>query len=131
MSKKVTDVKTKVKKSAGKKAAKKATKKNASNGNGNGKKMYKGIVTDPFDRKITGNVYLEDDNYTGAKYGTIIIIGVLAALAAIISPLGNAIISQWGLTGQYVADVWWAIVGTAAFAGGAFAAIDKMSEGKY
>ena len=84
---------------------KRSDKKTAKKNSNNGKKSYSGIITDPYDRKITGRVYLKDDeNYNVPKYGTLILIAVLAALAATLSPMGNALVSQFGFSyGNYLA----------------------------
>ncbi len=70
-------------------------------------------------------------NNNGIKYGTILMIAVLAGLAAFLSPLGTAITSQFNYSGQSAADVWWIIAAIAVTLGGILAFADWYTRGKY
>ena len=70
-------------------------------------------------------------NNNGIKYGTIIMIAVLAGMAALISPLGSAITDQLNLMGQSAARVWWYLAVIAVVVSGSFWFLDWNSRGKY
>ncbi|MHB1708707.1 MAG: hypothetical protein ACYCT2_04445 [Thermoplasmataceae archaeon] len=74
---------------------------------------------------------IPENNNNGIKFGTILVIAVLAGLAAILSSLGNATIDQLNFTGQPAADVWWTIMGIAAIIGSFLAIADLLTRGKY
>ena len=132
MTKKRSDKKTKLQKNKLKEVPKKEPKKTAKKKSNNGKKSYSGIITDPYDRKITGRVYLKDDeNYNGLKYGTVVILAALAAMAATFSSFGNATIDYFGLTGISASGIWIMFAAAAGVAGFFFAIMDKGSKGKY
>ncbi len=71
-----------------------------------------------------------ENNSNGIKFGTILVIAVLAGLAAILSSLGNATIDQLNFTGQSAADVWWTLVAIAGIVGFVLALTDWFTKGK-
>ena len=74
---------------------------------------------------------MPEDNNNGIKYGTIIVIAVLAGLAALVSPLGIAVTDQFNYTGQSAADVWWILASIAVILGTFLGFADWYSRGKY
>jgi hypothetical protein len=100
--------------------------------NGQKPKTYSGVVKNPQTKRVTGRVYLKQDNDVDSiKYGTIILIAVLAGIAALVSPLGSAITNQFNYTGTAAADVWWSIIGIAGTVGFVLTIMDKKTKGKY
>ena len=65
------------------------------------------------------------------KFGSIVLISGLAGMAALLSPIGNAIIDQFGYSGAAAAHVWMGIAAFAVITGGILAFLDWNSRGRY
>ncbi len=115
-----------------KKITNKGVKKNGRNAAGQKPKTYSGVVKSPSTRKVTGRVFLrEDEHNTGIRYGTIVILAALAAMAATFSSIGNATIDYYGLNGISASGIWIMFAAVAGIAGFILAIMDKESKGKY
>ena len=68
---------------------------------------------------------------SGMRLGTILLIAGLAGMAAMLSPLGNAIIDQFDYARLAAARLWRLIVLGAMIAGFVLALADWHSRGKY
>ena len=109
----------------------KVSKSNPKRNSNQKPKTYSGVVKHPGTGRITGRVYFkEDESLNSLKYGTIILIAVMAALAATLSPIGNAIVDGLGFSGMSAADIWWALVAIAAIVGFILALADWSSRWK-
>ncbi len=109
-----------------------AARNNKKNAAGQKHKTYSGVIKNSATKKVTGRVYLrEDDHNTGIKYGTILILAALAAMAATFSSIGNATIDYYGLNGISASGIWIMFAAAAGIAGFVLAIMDKESKGKY
>ena len=80
---------------------KKNGKTNSKSSSNKKPKTYSGVVKSPQTKKVTGKVYIKEDSEdNGIKYGTILLIAVLAGIAALITPLGTALTDQFNYAGQ-------------------------------
>jgi hypothetical protein len=115
-----------------------AEKNSKNKGNGRNRnssqkpKTYSGVVKDPQSKKINGRVYLKEDNQDNSiKYGTILVIAVLAGLAATFSSVGNAIVDFFSFNGMSASGIWIMLAAIAGTAGFVLAILDKKTKGKY
>lgn len=109
--------------------------------NGNGRnssnnhqkpKTYSGVVKDIQGKKVTAKVFMKEDNHDNSiKYGTILIIAVLAGLAATFSSVGNAIVDFFSFNGMSASGIWIMLAAIAGTAGFVLAILDKKTKGKY
>ena len=70
----------------------------------------------------------EDGHNNGIKYGTILVLAVLAGMAATFSSFGNATIDYFGLIGISASGIWIALAAIAGFVGFVFAYLDWSSK---
>lgn len=95
-------------------------------------KTYTGVIEHPQTREISGRVYFrENDSSSSLKYGTILLIAALAALAATLSPVGNALADGLGLSGIEASGVWIILIAIAGTAGFIMAIIDWSTRGSF
>ncbi len=95
-------------------------------------KTYSGVMKHPGTKKTIGRIYMKEDHDNNSlKYGTIVLVGVLAALAATFSSVGNAVIDQFDYSGPSAADLWWFLVAIAGLVGFILYIVDWLTKGKF
>ena len=95
-------------------------------------KTYSGVIKNQNTKRTVGRIYMKEDyNSNSIKYGTIILVAVLAALAATFSSVGNAMVDQFNYSGISAAHIWWSLVAIAGIVGFLLYIVDWFTKGKF